>query len=54
MFDPRVFCEKKLDASHLRVRDNFSGEEKKEKRKEGKVIFFSEERRKIQSHHKQQ
>ena len=52
MFDPRVFCKKKLDASHLRVRGNFSREEKK---KEGKVIFFSELKGgKIQNHHKQQ
>ena len=31
LFDPGVFCEKKLDASRLRVRGNFSGEQKKEK-----------------------
>ena len=36
MFDPRVFCKKKLDARHLRVRGNFSGEEKKEKGKKEK------------------
>ena len=33
MFDPGVFCEKKLDASHLRVRGNFSEEGKKEEGK---------------------
>ena len=31
-----VFCKKKFDASHLRVRGNFSGEEKKEKGKKEK------------------
>ena len=36
MFDPLVFCKKKLDARHLRVRGNFSGEEKKEKGKKEK------------------
>ena len=36
MFDPQVFCKKKLDARHLRVRGNFSGEEKKEKGKKEK------------------
>ena len=36
MFDSGVFCKKKLDASHLRVRGNFSGEEKKEKGKKEK------------------
>ena len=36
LFDPGVFCKNKLDASHLRVRGNFSGEEKKEKGKKEK------------------
>ena len=36
MFDPRVFGKKKLDASHLRVRGNFSREEKKEEGKKEK------------------
>ena len=40
MFDSGVFCKKKLDASHLRVRGNFSGEEKKEKGKKESDIFF--------------
>ena len=40
MFDPRVFCKKKLDASHLRVRGNFSREEKKEEGKKEKRYFF--------------
>ena len=55
LFDLGVFCEKKLDASHLRVRGNFSREEKKEEGKKEKRYFFSELKGgKIQSHHKQQ
>ena len=55
LFDLRVFCKKKLDASHLRVRGNFSREEKKEEGKKEKRYLFSELKGgKIQSHHKQQ
>ena len=40
MFDPRVFCKKKLDASHLRVRGNFRGKKRKKKERRKSNIFF--------------
>ena len=40
MFDSGVFCKKKLDASHLRVRGNFLGKKRKKKERRKSDIFF--------------